>query len=236
MTPAVELVVDGSQVTEQALAFPDRARAIQISDADTYGRACEFLKGIKAFREQIADTFDPHIRRAHEAHKALCKEKQDAEAPLAQAERIVKDALVVYDREQERIRQAEARRLQEEARLQEEERRLMDAIELEEAGKATGDDGLQAEADALLEQPIIVPTVAVAPATPKVQGVAFRETWSAKVTSVAALAKYVAANPQFAALLSANMPALNAQARSLKGQLQIPGVEAVCTRDVAARR
>lgn len=236
VTSAVDLVVDGSQVTEQALAFPDQARAIQISDADTYGRACEFLKGIKSFREQIADTFDPHIRRAHEAHKALLKEKQDAEAPLAQAERIVKDALVAYDREQERIRREEARRLEEAARLQEQERRLMEAIELEEAGNKAGDEGMKADASALLDQPIIVPTVAVAPATPKVAGVAFRETWSAKVTDLAALVKYVATHPQFAGLLSANLPALNAQARSLKGQLQIPGVEAVCTRDVAAGR
>jgi hypothetical protein len=236
VTSVVDLSVDGSQVTERALALPDQARAIRISDADTYARACEFLKSVKALRDEITQTFDPHIKRAHEAHKALLKEKQDAEAPLAQAERIVKDGLVAYDREQERIRREEARRLEDEARRQEEERRLMEAIELEEAGNEAGDEGLKAEAVALLEQPIIVPTVAVAPSTPKVAGVAFRETWSAKVTDLAALVKYVAAHPQFAGLLSANMPALNAQARSLKGQLQIPGVEAVCTRDVAAGR
>lgn len=223
------LVVDSEAVVEKALAVPDQARALRISDSGSYALACDFLKNVKALRTEIADTFEPHIKRAHEAHKALLKEKNDAEAPLAEAERIVKAALVVYDQEQERIRRAEAARLQEELRQQETERRLAEAVELEAAGET-------AEADALIAEPITVPVVAVAPTTPKVSGITYRETWAANVTDLAALVKYVASNPQCAPFLSANMPALNAQARSLKGALRIPGVEAVCTRDVAAGR
>lgn len=223
------LVVDSGAVVEKALSYPDRAKSIAITDALTYASACEFLKGIKGLRAEIAETFEPHIRRAHEAHKALLKEKSDAEAPLADAERIVKAALVTYDQVQERARREEQTRIQAELRRQEEERRLNEAIALEDAGEA-------AEADAVLAAPVDVPAVAVAPATPKVSGISYRETWGAEVTDLAALVKFVAANPQFAGLLTPNMPALNAQARSLKGQLQIPGVEAVCTRDVAAGR
>jgi hypothetical protein len=232
----LELVVDGSRVTEKALTFPDQARRIVIADPQSYEHACDFLKGIKALRDEIAETFDSHIRRAHEAHKALLKEKQDAEAPLAEAERIAKDALVAYNREQDRLRREEEARRREQARLEEEERRLAEAIELEEAGRAMGDVGMVAEAAELLEAPISVPVVAVASSTPKVSGIAYRETWSARVTDLKALVKYVAANPQFANLLTANTTALNAQARSLKGALAIPGVEAVATRDVAAGR
>ncbi len=216
-------------VTEQALAYPDRARALCIADADGYHAACEFLKGVKALRAEIAETFEPHIKRAHESHKALLKEKADAETPLLEAERITKAALVDYDHAQEQIRRAEQARLQAELRQREEARRLADAVALESAGE-------QAEADALIDAPIEVPVVAVAPMTPKVGGIVYRETWSATVTDLGALVKHVAANPALAGLLSANMPALNAQARSLKGQLQIPGIKAVCTRDVAAGR
>lgn len=222
-------LVDGSAVAERALAFPDQAKALRIINADTYQAACEFLKGIKALRSEIADTFEPHIKRAHESHRALLKEKADAEAPLAEAERIAKSALVVYDQEQERVRRAEQARIQAEVRRQEEERRLAEAVALEAEGE-------QAEADALFEEPITVPTIAVAPSTPKVAGISYRETWSANVNDLAKLVAYVAQHPQFANLLTPNMPALNAQARSLKGQMQIPGVEAVCTRDVAAGR
>lgn len=236
MTPPLELIVDGSQVTQRALTYPDQARALTILNTESYQAACEFLKGIKALREEIAETFDPHIKRAFDAHRALCKEKNDAQAPLTEAEGIVKRALVTYDTEQERLRRVEQQRLQDEARRQEEERVLAEAIELEEQAAATGDAGLQAEAAAILEAPVRVQAVAVAPMTPKVAGIAFRETWSANVTDFHALVKYVAANPQYLGLLQANSAALNGQARSLKGQLRIPGVEAVATRDVAAGR
>lgn len=226
---SLALVVDGAAVAERALTFPDRAKALRIVDADTYQAACEFLKGIKALRTEIAETFEPHIKRAHESHRALLKEKSDAEAPLADAERIAKSALVTYDQQQERIRRAEQARIQAEVQRQEEERRLAEAVALEAAGDVE-------EAEALFEEPIDVPTIAVAPTTPKVSGISFRETWGAEVTNLAALVQYVAANPMFSALLLANMPALNAQARSLKGELRIPGVKAICTRDVAAGR
>lgn len=236
MSPAVELLVDGSKVTEKALTFPDQARSIVIADPQTYERACDFLKAVKALRDEIADTFDPHIKRAHEAHKALLKEKQEAEAPLAEAERIAKNALVGYDREQQRIRDEETRRRQEEARREEEDRRLAEAIELESAARSTGDVGMLAEAAELLESPIHVPAIAVPVSMPKVSGISYRETWSARVTDLSKLIKFVAANPQFSNLLTANMTALNGQARSLKGALAIPGVEPVATRDVAAGR
>lgn len=223
------LVADSGDVIEQALTFPDKARALSIVDAATYAAACEFLKGIKALRAEIADTFSPHITRAHEAHKALLKERADAEAPLAEAERIAKAALVVYDQAQERERQAEMARLREDARRQEADRRLTEAVALEAEGST-------AEAEALMEMPIDLPVIAVAPSIPKVTGISYRETWSGTLTDLAALIRYVAANPQFMSLLQVNQVALNGLARSIKGQLQIPGVQAVSTRDVAARR
>lgn len=234
MTP-LELV-DGSQVTQRALTYPDQARALTIRDAKSYEAACDFLKGIKALRGEIADTFDPHVKRAFEAHRALCKEKQDAERPLTEAERIVKDAIRAYDDEQERIRREEQRRLQEEARQREEERRLEEAIALDQEAAATGDAGKHLEAEAILAQPITVPVVAVAPVTPKVTGISFRETWSGRVTDLAALIRYAAANPQFMTLLQVNQPVLNGLARSLKNNLKVPGVDVVCVKDVAASR
>ncbi len=223
------LVVDNPKAVALALTYPDRARSLCIEDAVSYAQACEFLKGIKALRAEIAETFEPHIKRAHESHRALLKEKADAEVPLAEAERIAKAALVVYDQQQDCIRRAEQERVRAELKRQEEERLLAEALDAEAAGDVE-------TADALISEPVHVPTVAVAPSTPKVSGISYRETWSAEVTDLAALVRYVAQHPLFAGLLSPNMPALNGQARSLKGQLQIPGVKAVCTRDVAAGR
>lgn len=233
---SLELVVDGAKVTARALTFPEQARAIRITSVETYQSACEFLKTIKALRTEIADTFDPHIDRAFQAHRALVKEKKEAEAPLQDAELSAKRALVAWDTEQERLRRVEQQRLEEEARQREEERRLEEAIALEAEAQATGDASLQMEATALLEQPVQAPAVAVARFTPKVDGISYRETWSCRLNDLSALVRYVAEHPQFLGLLQFNQTTGNQLARSMRARLKVPGIEAVATKDVAASR
>jgi len=207
-------------VTADALALPSQARAFAITDDDSYTRVAEFLKGIKALRAEIASTFDPHIKRAHEAHASLCAEKRHAEQAAVEAEQIVKGLMVEWKAAQETQRLLDTKRLTEQAVDQ----ILGHAV----AAEAAGD--VEAVEDALAS----TPTVAVATATPKVEGVKFTERWSARVTNFAALVAHVATHPHLLGLLLPNTTALNLQARSLKRQLQIPGVEAVCTKDVAA--
>jgi len=222
-------------VRAEALTWPEQARAVAIVDAPSYGGAAALLQGIKALRKQIADVFSPHVKRAHEAHKALVKEQADAEAPLTEAELIIKRGLVAYDSEQERLRQIEQRRLQDEARKVEEARRLEEAAAMEREAVATGDTQLQADAEALIAEPVYVAPCQVEKATPKVNGLSFRTTYSARVVDKLKLVQWVAANPQFLGLVSADMVALNGQARSLKMAMQIPGVVVDEKRDVAAR-
>lgn len=222
-------------VVTEALSWPDRARRVQILDALSYTGACELLKGIKALRQKIADTFDPHVKRAYESHRALVKEKADAEAPLTEAERVLKNAIRAFDDEQERRRREEQRRLEEAARREEETRRLEQAAAMEREAREFGDAGLEREAHALIEEPIAPPPVAaVAKATPRVSGITYRTTYSARVTDLRALIQYVARHPEHANLLTANTVALNGLARSLKDGLKIPGVQVDVTRDVAA--
>lgn len=228
-----------TDVRERALTWPEQARRAVVRDGETYSAAAELLKGIKALRQEIADTFDPHIRRMHDAHKALLKEKAEAETPLTEAERIIKDALVAFDREQERQRLETQRRLEAEARAQAEADALAKAAAMEREGQAYGDGALVDDAAALLEDVLTAPAPAVPlvqKATPVVAGIAHRSTWSAEVVDLLALVRYVAANPQYLGLVLPNQPALNQQARSLKGAMRIPGVRPAERRDVAAGR
>lgn len=234
MTP-LELVVDhGKEVTAEALAWPERARSLQVSDAATYTAAAETLQAIKALRGRIAETFDPHIKRAHEAHRALCREKNDAEAPLLEAETIIKRTLADYNAEQERLRREEERRLQEIARQEEEARRLEAAAALEREAVATDSPELLYEAIQTLETPQPVAPVALPKTTPKVSGIVHRESWSARVISPIALIRFVAQHPEHINLLTPNQTALNALARSMKQNLKIDGVQAVNTPTVAS--
>lgn len=221
-------------VTKQALTWPDRARGIRISDATTYTQAAELLKGIKALRQEVDATFDPIIAAAFKAHREACAQKKKAEAPLAEAEAILKRGCVDYDMEQERIAKAEEIRLREEARRAEEQRRLEEAAALEREGNETNNPELLYEANELIEQPVETPGVVVAKNTPKVNGISYRETWNARVTNLQKLIQFVAKNPQHANLLAPNYAALNGLARSLKTGMRIDGVEAVCTKQAVA--
>ncbi len=219
---------------EEARTWPDRARETGVVDGATYCQAGELLKAIKALRQRIAETFDPHVRRLFDAHKALLKEKQDAEAPLAEAESILKRALVAYNQAQELARQAEQRRLETEARQREEARRLEEAAALETEGQATGDVELLAAAHDLIERPVVVAPILVEKTTPTVRGIVTRETWSARVTDKMRLLRFVVAHPEYANLVEPNTPALNQLARSLKGAMQVDGVQAYPTQSLAA--
>lgn len=232
---SLSLVVDNSDaVRNEALAWPDRARAVVIKDDASYTGAAELLKGIKALRQRIADTFDPHIKRAHEAHKGLVKEKATAEAPLTEAESIVKRSLVAYQAEQDRLRREEARKLEEAARREEETRRLDEAAALERVAEDTGDESMRAMAHEVMDAPMAVAAAPVQPATPKVAGISYRDTYSARVVSLPRLIAFVAKNPQFANLLVPNTTALNQLARAQKEMLQVDGIEVVKERVAAA--
>ena len=183
MASSVTDAPDTDGVAQEALAWPDRARAAVIVDADSYRSAGELLLGIKDLRRKIAETFDPHVRRAFEAHRALVKEKADAEAPLSQAEVILKQALVAFDREQDRLRREEQARRDEDARRQEEARVLEQAAAMETEGHALGDVAMVEEAHALISQPVQAVAAPVQTATPKVAGVTLRKTFAFRITN-----------------------------------------------------
>lgn len=221
-------------VTEQALAWPDRARAIRIVDAESYRFAGEMLLGIKALRKEVDATFDPNIRRWLDGHRAAIADKRKAETPLADAETILKRGLGAYDTEQERLQREAERIAQELARKAAEDAALAEAAALEIEAAATGDVALQQAADDIIATPVVVPTVSVAKATPKVAGISYTETWKAEVTDFGALVQFIAAHPVYLPLLAVNATAMNQQARSLRSSLQLPGVKVYAEKGVRA--
>lgn len=232
MTPVTEL-----ELRDQALSWPDKARAALVTDAATYTAAGELLLGIKALRKQIDQTFDPIIADAHKAHRTACEKKRAVEAPLSEAESILKRALVAFDQAEERRRREEQRRVEAEARQRAEAEALERAAAMEKEGREYGDQGLVRDAEQLVEETLQAPPPPVAPIakqTPKVQGIAIQTVWDCEVVDLPAFITYVAQHPAFANLLMPNLSALRAQARSLKSGLKLPGVKVFSTQRVAA--
>jgi hypothetical protein len=146
---------------------------------------------------------------------------------LDQAEIVLKHAMIDFTREQEHLRQ-EAERVAREAAEKEAERLRQRA----ERARAKGKDD---KAEDLEEQAETIPVPIVPSSVPTTSGVAFRTTWRAEVYDPKALVIACAKGQAPLALLQPNMTVLNQQARSLKKELQIPGVRAVSDEGVAAR-
>ena len=215
--PALQLVPQEDEVTREVVTVEIQARELKVVDAVSYVAAGELWKAIKALRAKVANTFDDIIKAAHLAHKKAVEKKKMHDGPLDAAERMVKQAMSAYDLEQERIRQAEQRRLEEIARKAAEEEALLAAIAAEEEAKrngATKEEAAQ-EAAAIIEQPVYVAPVVLAKETPKVQGLSFRTIWKFKITDIHKIpAQYMVPDEV----------KIGQVVRALKAQANIPGI------------
>jgi len=210
---------DIKQLEIEAIAFPDQARALQVTSNDTYQAAGGLLIQIKGLRKKINETFKPMKAAAVKAHKAVLEQERIADAPLVKAENIIKPALAKWDMEQERLRRVEEQRLQELARKQEEDRRLAEAVAIEQAG----DKKL---ADQVIAAPVEVAPVIVAKSVPKVQGISYTERWTYRVINPAIVPA------EFKMLDEVK---IGQYARAMKSAGRIPGIDIYSERSVSGR-
>lgn len=222
MSPEAALHVV-NDVESKALTIVDQAKAVQVTDAESYISAGALWQQIGEMMKQVEDTFDPLIEAAHKSHKAALAKKAEFYKPLEQAKANVKQLMSKYDEEQERIRRAEEARLAEIARQEEEKRRQEELAALEADRKAEEERLLQAaleaeasgdkvQAEELMQvaqerteeaaqvaaeiqaAPVYVAPVVVPKATPKLAGgPVYQERWYAQVTSIKDLCRAIGA-------------------------------------------
>lgn len=223
-----------SQVIEEskaslALSWPDKAKAIVVSDQPSYDAAVSVGRDIVALRKEIEAQFKEPKEKAYAAHKSITAMEKRYLDPLVQAETILKDSIRKFTAEQERIRLENERILREQQARLEEEARLAAAVEAEQAGAT------EAEVQAVIEEPVFVAPVIAAPTFNKATGTSNPVTWSAQVVDMKKLCAEIAAGRQPETLLVPNQPVLNKMAVALKSALSIPGVKAVSTQGVRFR-
>jgi hypothetical protein len=240
---STELVQSKEALSTESLTWAAKARGLQIIDAQSCLNASHLLRSVKTLRLQVQQWFAPHVeaametkRKAEAARKALTDERDKMEAPLVEAETVLKRSLLAYETRQEQARIEEERRLQAEAQRQAEAMTLAAAAAMETEALATGNVGLMAEAESILAQPIDAPVVSVERTVPKVQGVTYRDNWKAHPEiDVKALAAAVANGSAPVTFLTVNMTAINQFARATQGAQAVPGVRWFNDRQIAAR-
>jgi len=210
--------MDQQEVDQKALTIIEEAHLVAVTDSETYTNAGILWKSIKDLKKKVSDHHEEIISLAHQTHKKAIAQRDKILVPLTGAGKSVKTAMETYDREQERIRQEQERRLREIARKEEEDRQLEEALEAEQNGE-------QEEAEAILEEPAYVPPVVVPKTTPKLkEGPVYRPIWQYEVIDFLALVKAVASGKAPILALQANNVFLGQQARSLKDTMKISGV------------
>jgi len=160
---------DLEQLKKDALGFPEKAKRIIVHNATTLTFANEFLLSIKSLMKEIAETFNPIIKKAHEAHKEAVAKKKEHEAPLVEAERTIKLHIGSYleDLAKKRREAEEQARREEEERQKEEDRILAEAKVLEDSGKVEEAQSLQAE--------IPLPAQVEIPPEPEAKGLSLKQ-------------------------------------------------------------
>ncbi len=197
------------------------AEALVIENADDCLSAIEYEKGLSALLKQIDEIYDKNIKNAHTTWKGLLADKQSYYDPVESLKRYLKAKRIIYTEEQERLRLEAEARLQAEARRMAEEQALAAAIAAEAEGQ-------KEEAEAIINEPVHVPTVTIVKTTPTAGiGCAIREVWSAEVYDLHALLLAIVEGKASIGLIEPNMAALNSMARSLKANMQIDGARAV---------
>lgn len=204
-----------------------QAEALTVTDAATLVAAGTFLRACATARKNVEDRLKPAVDAAHRAHKELTTLRSELQAPFDRARLVVEPRVVEYQRAEQARLDAERREAEARARKVAEDAQLAAALEAEQAGH---DDA----AEAIMAEPAIVVAVPAAPA-PKAEGLVTRVTYSANVSDLQALVRYVAANPAHVGLLLPNTVALNGLARALKGTMSIPGVQVVTASSLSVR-
>ena len=213
-------LIETKSIDSKVMTSLDYAKNLQITDDLLCEIAIDYERGLSNLIKEIDATFDPHIKKAFEAHRGLVAEKKKHVEPVEEAKRLIKGKRIIYVDEQDRIRKAEEARLQAEARRLAEEQALRDAIAAETEGRPE-------EAEAILNEPVSVPTVTIAKTTPSAGvGGAIREIWSAEVYNLHDLVMAIVEGKASIGLIEPNMVALNGLARSLKKNMSVPGVRA----------
>jgi hypothetical protein len=212
-------------VLDETLALVAQVDDLEAIASETdYAHAAELLKGAVTLRKRIEDWFKPLLDAQQQALNTLKARKQQELQHVVFVEERLRPALAAY------AQGVEARRKAAEQAALAQARDAAEAAKAAQIAKATA-QGDTAGAHAIAARPtiLVVPKPEIKP-VPKVTGIGTRETWSARVTNLQDLIMAASLHPHlYAQFLQPNDVTLNAQARRLKAELNIPGVDAVRT-------
>lgn len=198
------------------------AEALLVVDQDSHALALDGFRRSAAAEKAVEALFKEPVDAAHKAHKFLTGLRTAVLGHPSRAKELFLKKADIYEAEARRKAEEEERKRQDEARKAEEERQIADAQQAEQEGD-------HATAEAILSEPVSVPTLHVAPAIAKVQGIVNQTRYGAEGYDLAALVCYLAgvkqlAHPEMLNQVAFSTVANNQLARAMKDNFKLPGV------------
>lgn len=196
------------------------AEGLVIKSLEDYKLAFEQVKRIKEIKNQWQKYWEPIRINAYRTWKEIKEKENQGLEILEKAERIIKEKALAWKQEQERKAEQERLKLQAEierrARI-EKERLLRQAEKLKTPEKK----------EALIQQAnqVVVPEVKVQSNVEKVEGVATKKIWKAKLVNMDELIQEAVNNDVAKGFLKFDEKMANAFAKATKGKVKIAGVE-----------
>jgi len=223
-------VVEVEVMEQTALAWPDRAEAITITDQLSYNEAATLLLDIVRLRKEIVLHHRPIKESANRTHKLAVAAEKKLLDPVSEAEGILNEAIIDWQEKQAVIEEQSRLRLEKAQKDAEEEARLTIAQQAEELGAT------EETVDEILETPVMRPVSAVPqPTYRKASGVSTQKRWKAEVVDIKALCRGVADGTVSSELVLPNMTGLNAMARAMRTTFNVAGCKAVTAASVHVR-
>lgn len=193
------------------------AKALLIRNPDEYEGAAEFLKGVKGAAAAIEEERVKLKKPILDAGRGIDNFFKAPLLALSEAEKTVKQKLVVYSNEQEKKQReeqaaAEARARKEREALEEKARKAQEEGKLERA--------------AMLEERAVSVVAPVIDRTPqKVAGINYREVWKFQIVDEAKVPRQYC---------SVDETKIRKVVQALKSDTQIEGVRVYMEKDIAA--
>lgn len=203
--------MEQQQIESEANELVTQCKTWSIVDTESYASAGNLWATAKQLREKISETFDPIIAKAWSAHKEAVAQKKRHDEPLAAAQTQIKQKMIAYDAEQERLRRAEQLRLELEAKQKAEQDNLDLAAIMEKAG-------LKEEAEQVISEPVRIEPVVLPKATPKIEGFKYRSNWTFKIKDESKIPREY---------MTPDVTKIGKIVRALKEATNIPGIETI---------
>lgn len=214
-------------VFKQSKKLLQMAEGFEITTPEQSVAAGEYLKDIKALAKEVEATRKDMTVPINQGLRKINDFFRTPKEWLSTAEIYMKTKILKYQQDQELIAREAQRKADEKVRKKKER--------LEARAAAARIAGQEAKADKLEVDAKIAHAPVISSPAPRLAGVQTRTTWKANVTDKLELVKYVAENPSMIGLLKIDQSKLNGQARLMKEDFNIPGVEAVSEQSIAAR-